>query len=604
VVVFRHRYDVDDADARLPMPWRGVERSTGRVVTISKRSPHATLARATPSASLAHVLDVLERSDEVYVIEEAPPGVPLSAERREPKVQLGPWLALIDDLVRLHDAGVEHGGLDGDVIVRSGERFIVRGLHAGRPTHTSDVVGVGAALTRSLAPESFAAIDLHSLGSEHVEGRATLPQAAARMREALAKHARSIDLELALRAASPWQALRVLRDEGVLHDAQTALYIVRALGARLLAAFDERCTRTALDDVALLPLDDDLVVLAENTEARRGARVTALRVLERRRGGGAADALVRLLHDDDVVVAAAARRALARIDDAALRLVAGAFARCPHGWRTAMADGDTAGPRYCASCDARVVPATDGELLLDGEVAADQPILIIDGAEGRHRFAMVGDEVVIGRSPDTDIAIGHPDVALRHLKVRALDGRFWVEAFPGATFERVRGIDRPHFVVHDTVAFGGFTLSFDTLPGSRARDTDVQGPSGAASLVARTRALVLHAGTIGGTPYPLTNVGSGANAVLEDVTQPPSFARVVVLWAVERGIEAGIDDLDVVVLDERQPVRVNRLQIVLENSVVRVFDPDVVPNYVDEDDDDHYADPYNPFEEDSDDPPD
>lgn len=55
----------------------------------------------------------------------------------------------------------------------------------------------------------------------------------------------------------------------------------------------------------------------------------------------------------------------------------------------------------------------------------DTPVLTLTGPEGRHRFAMVGDEIIIGRAPSCDIAIGHKSISRRHLRI-AIDGNNFV----------------------------------------------------------------------------------------------------------------------------------------------------------------------------------
>ena len=55
----------------------------------------------------------------------------------------------------------------------------------------------------------------------------------------------------------------------------------------------------------------------------------------------------------------------------------------------------------------------------------DTPVLTLTGPEGRHRFAMVGDEIIIGRAPSCDIAIGHKSISRRHLRI-AIDGRDFI----------------------------------------------------------------------------------------------------------------------------------------------------------------------------------
>lgn len=64
---------------------------------------------------------------------------------------------------------------------------------------------------------------------------------------------------------------------------------------------------------------------------------------------------------------------------------------------------------------------------IEGVEAAreDTPVLTLTGPEGRHRFAMVGEEIIIGRAPSCDIAIGHKSISRRHLRI-AIDGKNFV----------------------------------------------------------------------------------------------------------------------------------------------------------------------------------
>jgi antitoxin component of MazEF toxin-antitoxin module len=45
------------------------------------------------------------------------------------------------------------------------------------------------------------------------------------------------------------------------------------------------------------------------------------------------------------------------------------------------------------------------------EAAADTPVLTLNGPEGQHRFALVGEQVVIGRAQTCDISIGHKSIS-------------------------------------------------------------------------------------------------------------------------------------------------------------------------------------------------
>jgi pSer/pThr/pTyr-binding forkhead associated (FHA) protein len=61
------------------------------------------------------------------------------------------------------------------------------------------------------------------------------------------------------------------------------------------------------------------------------------------------------------------------------------------------------------------------------EAATDTPVLTLNGPDGVHRFALVGEQVVIGRAQTCDIAIGHKSISRRHLKIDLGAGKFVVE---------------------------------------------------------------------------------------------------------------------------------------------------------------------------------
>ena len=66
---------------------------------------------------------------------------------------------------------------------------------------------------------------------------------------------------------------------------------------------------------------------------------------------------------------------------------------------------------------------------IDGvsEAKSDTPVLTLRGPEGTHRFAMVGEQIIIGRSQSCDISIGHKSISRRHVRIAAAEGGFVVE---------------------------------------------------------------------------------------------------------------------------------------------------------------------------------
>lgn len=73
------------------------------------------------------------------------------------------------------------------------------------------------------------------------------------------------------------------------------------------------------------------------------------------------------------------------------------------------------------------------------EAKNSTPVLTLTGPEGTHRFAMVGDEIVLGRSPDCDISIGRKSISRRHLKVFLKEGKFFVDDMGSQNGTRVNG---------------------------------------------------------------------------------------------------------------------------------------------------------------------
>jgi pSer/pThr/pTyr-binding forkhead associated (FHA) protein len=81
------------------------------------------------------------------------------------------------------------------------------------------------------------------------------------------------------------------------------------------------------------------------------------------------------------------------------------------------------------------------QIRVDGleEARGDTPVLSISGPEGRHRFAMVGEEVIIGRSPSCDISIGHKSISRKHLKICILGNEFTAEDMGSQNGTRLHG---------------------------------------------------------------------------------------------------------------------------------------------------------------------
>jgi pSer/pThr/pTyr-binding forkhead associated (FHA) protein len=73
------------------------------------------------------------------------------------------------------------------------------------------------------------------------------------------------------------------------------------------------------------------------------------------------------------------------------------------------------------------------------EASADTPVLTLTGPEGKHRFAMVGEEIIIGRAPSCDIAIGHKSISRRHLRIAIEGDHFIAEDLGSQNGTRLNG---------------------------------------------------------------------------------------------------------------------------------------------------------------------
>lgn len=69
------------------------------------------------------------------------------------------------------------------------------------------------------------------------------------------------------------------------------------------------------------------------------------------------------------------------------------------------------------------------KIKLEGLAVANEetPVLTLDGPEGVHRFAMVGEQIVIGRAQSCDISVGHKSISRRHMMVTVEGNGFVVE---------------------------------------------------------------------------------------------------------------------------------------------------------------------------------
>jgi pSer/pThr/pTyr-binding forkhead associated (FHA) protein len=108
------------------------------------------------------------------------------------------------------------------------------------------------------------------------------------------------------------------------------------------------------------------------------------------------------------------------------------------------------------------------QLRIEGveEADANTPVLTLSGPEGKHRFAMVGEEIIIGRAPSCDIAIGHKSISRRHLRISHAAAQFYVEDLGSQNGTRINGRrinGKTPFSVGDEVQMSDFTMQLGFL---------------------------------------------------------------------------------------------------------------------------------------------
>ena len=100
---------------------------------------------------------------------------------------------------------------------------------------------------------------------------------------------------------------------------------------------------------------------------------------------------------------------------------------------------------------------------------ADTPVLTLTGPEGKHRFAMVGDEIIIGRAPSCDIAIGHKSISRRHLRISVQGDTFYAEDLGSQNGSKLGGkrINGPTpFTLGEQIQMSEFTVELGFLDAS------------------------------------------------------------------------------------------------------------------------------------------
>lgn len=123
------------------------------------------------------------------------------------------------------------------------------------------------------------------------------------------------------------------------------------------------------------------------------------------------------------------------------------------------------------------------EVRIDGveEARQDTPVLTLTGPEGRHRFAMVGDEIILGRAPSCDIAIGHKSISRRHMRIAVEGDHFIAEDLGSQNGSRINNkrINGPTpFRIGDKIQMSEFTIEVGYL---EAPETNAGSPQQKAS---------------------------------------------------------------------------------------------------------------------------
>ena len=108
------------------------------------------------------------------------------------------------------------------------------------------------------------------------------------------------------------------------------------------------------------------------------------------------------------------------------------------------------------------------EVYIEGvkEAAADTIVFTVTNNEGKQRYALVGEEVIIGRSPSCDIPITHKGISRKHFKLSSEDAQWFIEDLGSQNGTRLNGNlikDRSPFSVGDIVQISEYTFEISIL---------------------------------------------------------------------------------------------------------------------------------------------
>jgi len=107
------------------------------------------------------------------------------------------------------------------------------------------------------------------------------------------------------------------------------------------------------------------------------------------------------------------------------------------------------------------------------QAQADTPVLTLTGPEGRHRFAMVGEEIIIGRAPSCDIAIGHKSISRRHLRISTDGQHFYAEDLGSQNGSKIAGKrieQKTRFKIGEPIQMSDFSVEVGYLEQERPQE--------------------------------------------------------------------------------------------------------------------------------------
>ena len=141
---------------------------------------------------------------------------------------------------------------------------------------------------------------------------------------------------------------------------------------------------------------------------------------------------------------------------------------------TAVEPGDAAGAAVQENSTALV---NIGQMGLEDGAAADKGtprLVILSGKGAGTEHAVSKDEIIIGRTPDNDVAIDHRSISRRHAKIKRDSGHYTIEDTGSSNGIKVNGEDYKQTILRrgDVIDFGHVKVRF-VAPG----ETFVYDPS-------------------------------------------------------------------------------------------------------------------------------